>query len=123
MLDLLDNTERKMLITSRSVLHLRAETVVVLTPLASTYAAELFTSEAHRAGATATLDKSSVTAICQRLDGLPLALVLAAARCRLLTPAQMLSRLERGGLGDGPKDLPDRQRTLGRDGPVERRAA
>ena len=111
-LDLLDNTERKVLITSRSVLHLRAETVVALTPLASTYAAELFTSEAHRAGATATLDKSSVTAICQRLDGLPLALVLAAARCRLLTPTQMLSRLERGGLGDGPKDLPDRQRTL-----------
>lgn len=111
-LDLLDNTERKVLITSRSVLHLRAETVVALTPLASTHAAELFTSEAHRAGATATLDKSSVTAICQRLDGLPLALVLAAARCRLLTPTQMLSRLERGGLGDGPKDLPDRQRTL-----------
>jgi DNA-binding SARP family transcriptional activator/predicted ATPase len=111
-LDLLDNTERKVLITSRSVLHLRAETVVALTPLASTYATELFTSEAHRAGATATLDKSSVTAICQRLDGLPLALVLAAARCRLLTPTQMLSRLERGGLGDGPKDLPDRQRTL-----------
>jgi DNA-binding SARP family transcriptional activator/predicted ATPase len=111
-LDLLDNTERKVLITSRSVLHLRAETVVALTPLASTHAAELFTSEAHRAGATATLDKSSVTAICQRLDGLPLALVLAAARCRLLTPAQMLSRLGRGGLGDRPKHLPDRQRTL-----------
>lgn len=111
-LDLLDKTERKMLITSRSVLHLHAETVVGLTPLASTHAAELFTSEAHRAGAAATLDESSVTAICQRLDGLPLALVLAAARCRLLTPAQMLSRLGRGGLGEGPKDLPDRQRTL-----------
>jgi DNA-binding SARP family transcriptional activator/predicted ATPase len=111
-LDLLDSTERNVLVTSRSALHLRAETVVVLAPLASTYAAELFTSEAHRAGAAATLDQSSVNAICQRLDGLPLALVLAAARCRLLTPAQMLSRLERGGLGDGPKDLPDRQRTL-----------
>jgi DNA-binding SARP family transcriptional activator/predicted ATPase len=111
-LDLLDKTERKMLITSRSVLHLHAETVVGLTPLASTHAAELFTSEAHRVGAAATLDESSVTAICQRLDGLPLALVLAAARCRLLTPAQMLSRLGRGGLGEGPKDLPDRQRTL-----------
>ena len=112
LLDLLDKTERKMLVTSRSVLHLHAETVVGLTPLASTHAAELFTSQAHRAGASGTLDESSVTAICQRLDGLPLALVLAAARCRLLTPAQILSRLGRGGLGEGPKDLPDRQRTL-----------
>jgi DNA-binding SARP family transcriptional activator/predicted ATPase len=112
LLDLLDKTERKMLVTSRSVLHLHAETVVGLTPLASTHAAELFTSQAHRAGASGTLDESSVTAICQRLDGLPLALVLAAARCRLLTPAQILSRLGRGGLGEGPKDLPGRQRTL-----------
>jgi len=111
-LDLLDKTERKMLVTSRSVLHLHAETVIGLTPLASTHAAELFTSEARRAGAAATLDEASVAAICRRLDGLPLALVLAAARCRLLTPAQMLGRLGRGGLGEGPKDLPDRQRTL-----------
>ena len=111
-LDLLDNTERKMLITSRAALHLYAENVVVLTPLTITSAAELFTAEAHRVGAAATLDESTVTTICQRLDGLPLALVLAAARCRLLTPAQMLRRLARGGLGDGPKDLPDRQRTL-----------
>ena len=111
-LDLLDNTARNLLVTSRSVLRLRAETVVVLTPLASTDATELFTAEAHRAGAVAALDESAVTAICQRLDGLPLALVLAAARCRLLTPAQILGRLERGGLGEGPTDLPDRQRTL-----------
>jgi DNA-binding SARP family transcriptional activator len=111
-LDLLDNTERRLLVTSRSVLRLSAETVVVLPPLAGTDAAELFTAEARRAGAAGALDGSAVTAICQRLDGLPLALVLAAARCRLLTPAQILARLERGGLGDGPKDLPDRQRTI-----------
>jgi DNA-binding SARP family transcriptional activator/predicted ATPase len=111
-LDLLDNTERRLLITSRSVLRLSAEAVVVLAPLAATDAAELFTTEARRAGAAGALDESAVSAICQRLDGLPLALVLAAARCRLLTPAQILARLERGGLGDGPKDLPDRQRTI-----------
>jgi DNA-binding SARP family transcriptional activator/predicted ATPase len=111
-LDLLDNTERRLLVTSRSVLHLSAETVIVLAPLASPDSAELFMSEARRAGSAAALDEPSVTAICQRLDGLPLALMLAAARCRLLTPAQILTRLEHGGMGEGPKDLPDRQRTL-----------
>jgi len=111
-LDLLDSTERKLVVTSRSVLRLHAETVVVLAPLASADAAELFTVEARRAGAAVARDEATVSAICRRLDGLPLALVLAAARCRLLTPAQILGRLERGGLGEGPADLPDRQRTL-----------
>lgn len=111
-LDLLDHTRRTILVTSRSVLRLSAETVLVLAPLASPDAAELFTATARRAGAAAGLDESAVTAICRRLDGLPLALVLAAARCRLLTAAQILARLERGGLGEGPADLPDRQRTI-----------
>jgi DNA-binding SARP family transcriptional activator/predicted ATPase len=110
--DLLDNTERRLLVTSRSVLRLSAETVVVLAPLAGADAVELFITEARRVGAARALDDLAVTAICRRLDGLPLALVLAAARCRLLTPAQILARLEGGGLGDGPKDLPDRHRTI-----------
>lgn len=111
-LDLLDNTERTVLLTSRTALHLQAETVVVLPPLTIDSAATLFTAEAHRVGAPATLDEPTVATICHRLDGLPLALVLAAARCRLLTPTQVLERLANDGLGDGPKDLPDRQRTL-----------
>jgi DNA-binding SARP family transcriptional activator/predicted ATPase len=111
-LDLLDQTGRTILVTSRSVLHLSAEAVLVLAPLANQDAAELFTATARRAGAAPELDESAVTAICRRLDGLPLALVLAAARCRLLTPAQILARLERSGLGEGPADLPDRQRTI-----------
>jgi DNA-binding SARP family transcriptional activator/predicted ATPase len=111
-LDLLDNTERTVLLTSRTALHLQAELVVVLTPLTIASAAKLFSAEAQRVGAAAMLDEPTVATICQRLDGLPLALVLAAARCRLLTPKQVLARLARDGLGAGPKDLPDRHRTL-----------
>jgi predicted ATPase len=57
---------------------------------------------------------ADVPAICQRLDGLPLALELAAARIRLLSPRALLARLERRlpTLVDGARDLPERQRTL-----------
>jgi predicted ATPase/class 3 adenylate cyclase len=56
----------------------------------------------------------AVAEICARLDGLPLAIELAAARVRLLTPAAILSRLESrlGLLQSSARDLPDRQKTL-----------
>ena len=56
----------------------------------------------------------TVAAICQRLDNLPLAIELAAARTRLLTPAALLERLETSlpMLSGGAHDLPERQRTL-----------
>jgi predicted ATPase len=56
----------------------------------------------------------AVAGICRRLDGLPLALELAAARANLLSPSQTLSRLDRrlALLASSRVDLPDRQRTL-----------
>ena len=52
-----------------------------------------------------------VTEICRRLDGLPLAIELAAARCELLSPAEIARRLHEPH-GTGPRDSPARQRTL-----------
>jgi MalT-like TPR region len=56
----------------------------------------------------------AVAEICRRLEGLPLAIELAAARTRLLDPDALLARLENSldALGTGPVDLPERQRTL-----------
>ena len=59
-------------------------------------------------------DDRTIAAICQRLDNLPLAIELAAARTRLLTPAALLERLDTSlpMLSGGAHDLPERQRTL-----------
>jgi predicted ATPase/class 3 adenylate cyclase len=57
---------------------------------------------------------AAVAEICRRVDGLPLAIELAAARCELFSPGEIANRLHEalGALGTGPRDAPARQRTL-----------
>ena len=103
----------RLLVTSRVPLHLSAEFEYPLDALSPTNAAALFVERARAAGRRLEL-KEDVTEICARLDNLPLALELAAARTKLLDPPSLLARLERRLplLAGGPGDLPERQRTL-----------
>ena len=107
----------RVLATSRSPLHVRGEHEVPVTPLADDAAVALFADRARAIDPRFTMDEdaaASVAAVCARLDGLPLAIELAAARTRLFTPAALLDRLEQRlpVLAEGPADAPDRQRTL-----------
>ncbi len=98
------------LVTSQAALRLSGEHEVALAPLAAEPAVELFTARAR----VADTDDPAVAEICRRLDGLPLAIELAAARTRALTPAAILERLSSrlDLLTGGPRDAPARQRTL-----------
>jgi predicted ATPase/class 3 adenylate cyclase len=105
------------LVTSRQALRLRSERRYPLAPLADTPAQHLFAERAAAVSPGFALDDRNaamVAEICRRLDGLPLAIELAAARTRLLPPAALLDRLRQrlDVLGSGPVDLPERQRTL-----------
>jgi predicted ATPase/DNA-binding SARP family transcriptional activator len=99
--------------TSRAALRITGEHERALDPLDGAAAAELF---AQRAVAVKPDFESTaaVDAICARLDGLPLAIELAAARTRVLTADALLGRLERRLplLVGGARDLPERQQTL-----------
>ena len=119
------------LATSRAVLRLRAEREYPVGPLtvpassapvpieqlAALPAVRLFVDRAqavrHDFGLTDD-NALAIVEICRRLDGLPLAIELAAARTRLLAPDALLARLagRLDALGTGPVDLPERQRTL-----------
>jgi predicted ATPase len=104
-----------LLVTSRSLLRVQGEWVYPVGPLGPAAAAELFVQRATQAGAQATGNLPGVVAeICRRLDHLPLAIELAAARVRVLPPATLLAGLdpELSVLGRGPLDLPERQQTL-----------
>jgi predicted ATPase/class 3 adenylate cyclase len=107
----------RVLVTSRSPLHVAAEREYVLAPLDAAAAIELFAARASAARSGFTLDpptRTTVERLVNMLDGIPLAIELAAARVRLLTPAALLGRLERRlpALAEAARDLPDRQRTL-----------
>lgn len=103
----------RLLVTSRAPLRLSAEVEYALDPLPQDAAVELFL---HRAQVIQRQIEPSETVgrICQRLDGLPLALELAAARLKLLDPAALLDRLDSrlSLLTQGSRDLPERHRTL-----------
>ena len=103
-------------VTSRRVLHLSGEQVFPVEPLQESDAAALFVARslALDQRSTVSADDPDVRELCRRLDGLPLAVELAAARTRSLTPSQVLARLgERLTLlTGGPHDLPARQQTL-----------
>ena len=103
--------------TSRSPLHVAGEQELAISPLASAPALELFVSRARALNprlALATGDRERIERICERLDGLPLAIELAAARSKLLSPAAILERLAHrlDLLSAGPRDAPARQQTL-----------
>jgi predicted ATPase/class 3 adenylate cyclase len=107
----------RLLVTSRSPLRIAAEREYTLAPLPVSAAAELFAARAAAVRPQFILDAASrgpVERLVARLDGIPFAIELAAARIRVFSPAALLDRLERHlpALGEGARDLPDRQRTL-----------
>jgi predicted ATPase/class 3 adenylate cyclase len=103
----------KLLVTSRAPLRLAGEWEYQVEPLPESDAVELF-SERARAIVFDFEPDAAVTEICRRLDGLPLAIELAAARVRVVPPGQLLDRLEQRLpiLTGGSRDAPERQRTL-----------
>src|SRR5205085_10099424 len=128
---LADCPHLKVMVSSRMMLHIRGEQEFPVPPLAvpdpqhlpdlmalSQYeAVELFVSRAQATKPTFHLTATNANAIaeiCARLDGLPLAIELAAARTKVLSPQVLLAKLERRlqVLTQGSVDLPERQQTL-----------
>jgi predicted ATPase/DNA-binding CsgD family transcriptional regulator len=101
------------LVTSRAPLRLDGEWTYAVPPLRRNEAAALLAERA--AAIDREIDVSGVAdAMCARLDDLPLAIELAVARLRAITPESLLARLDRSLalLTGGARDAPDRQRTL-----------
>jgi predicted ATPase/DNA-binding SARP family transcriptional activator len=107
----------KLVTTSRAPLRIRGEHELPVPPLGGAAASELFLARARALDPRLELsdeDAECVERICARLDGLPLAIELAAARSKVLSPTAILDRLEQrlDLLTAGPRDAPARQRTL-----------
>ncbi len=102
-----------LLVTSREALHLTSEHEYVVLPLREADAVSLF-HERVRATGLELPTNGEVAEICRRLDHLPLAIELAAARTKVLSATALLERLEQRLplLTGGARDLPERQRTL-----------
>ena len=129
---LAESPRLRIVVTSRAALHLSGEQEFSVPPLSipdlerlpalaalSQYeAVALFVDRARAVipdFAVTSEIAPAVAGICSRLDGLPLAIELAAARIKILSPREILDRLERHlpVLASGASDLPARQRTLG----------
>ncbi len=107
----------KILITSRTCLRIYGEQEFPVAPLAQDPAMELFVQRAKAVRpsfAVTPETEAPIREICSKLDGLPLAIELAAARTRVLSPLTMLDRLQSrlNLLVGGARDLPERQQTL-----------
>jgi predicted ATPase/DNA-binding winged helix-turn-helix (wHTH) protein len=107
----------KVLVTSRACLRVYGEQEFPVAPLEQNSAFQLFVQRATavRPNFSVTAENaSSIREICSRLDGLPLAIELAAARTKLLSPSAILDRLQSRLrlLTGGALDLPERQQTL-----------
>ncbi|UAK30764.1 LuxR C-terminal-related transcriptional regulator [Nocardia asteroides] len=114
----------RVLATSREVLGVQGEQVMPLAPLPlpedETADSDAMRLLAERAGAAdprfaaTPANRGALAAICRRLDGVPLALELAALRFRMFTPEQVLARLDdtMGLLSAGPRLAPERQQTI-----------
>jgi predicted ATPase/DNA-binding SARP family transcriptional activator len=119
----------KLLITSRIRLGIRAEHEFFVGPLAlpergtsasalrDNPAIQLFVRRALAINSALTFDDETLAAaarICTRVDGLPLAIELAAARCRLMSPRAIATRIERGFdvVSGGGRDVPARHQTI-----------
>ena len=105
--------ELRIVATSRTPLRIAAEREHPLAPLEAGSAVSLFVARAPSLALTPE-NEAVVREVCRRLDGLPLALELAAARLRLLTPEALLERLDHALdlLTSGSRDTPGRQQTL-----------
>jgi predicted ATPase/DNA-binding SARP family transcriptional activator/peroxiredoxin len=102
------------LVTSRASLHLSSEHEYPLSPLSLADASALFLEEARSKRRTFDASPAALAEICTRLDCLPLAIELAAARARVLSADELLARLGHRLelLTGGASDLEARQRTL-----------
>jgi predicted ATPase len=102
------------IITSREALRLRGEREYPIQPLAEEPAVDLFRQRALSVSPGFDASDERLGELCRQLEGIPLAIELAAARIKLLTAEQLLSRLEHrlGVLTGGTRDSPERQQTL-----------
>jgi len=111
-----DAPNLRVLVTSRELLRIGGERGYPVPPLDVASGVALFEDRArsHRPDLVLTDEsRAAIRAICERLGGLPLAIELAAARVRTLSPSLILERLSHAlDLAGGARDVPERQRTL-----------